>query len=150
MYVGISRNIAQRQKGHNAGKPGTQGNRKMKKALAGRAASQVVTAKRLVSFGKTNLSEIPQPILHCIETAIIGCARLTSSPISIQVNIVDTPPFLPSQRPVTRGMEVKKGELLARVWKKMWEYWEEQKADFALGRFMRYGCRPVPIGLDGE
>lgn len=127
----------------------------MKKALAGRPASSTVTAKRLASFGKTNLSECPQPILNCVETAIICCARLTTSLRSVQINIVDVPPFVPPARPTISSLELGKDALLAAVWNRLYEYHQEQKADFALGRmnlgrFMRHGYRPVPVGVDGE
>ena len=149
-YCGISRDIAQRQRQHNKGKPGEQGNRKMRAALAGRAAGTVVKAKRLVSFGKTGLSECPQPLLHVIETVIICCGRLTTSPTSIQINIVDTPPYVPPSRPKKTMVNTSKGQVLATVWQKLYEYYRVQQNDLAKGKYMRYGCRPVPVGIDGK
>ena len=52
----------------------------MRAAMAGRSAGDIVVSRRLASFGKTGLSELPQPVLHGIETLIIGAARLNSRP----------------------------------------------------------------------
>lgn len=148
-YCGISRDIAQRQRGHNGGAPGTQGNRKMRRALNGRPASDIVVARRLASFGKTGLSECPQPILNAVETIVICSARLTTTAGSLQVNVIDTPPFVAFAKSRPNSKEARRGEILAQVWKRLYDYHEDQKADFARGRYMRYGMRPVPVGPNG-
>jgi hypothetical protein len=89
----------------------------MRRALAGRVASDYIVSKRLVSFGKTNLCEVPQPILNCMKTAFICCARLTTSATSVQVNIVDQTTFVPPPRPKMLTSESGKDKLLAKVWK---------------------------------
>lgn len=121
----------------------------MKIALAGRSAADVVKSKRLVSFGKTRLSERPQPVLNCMETMVICAARLTTSRNSIQINVIDTPPFVPPSRPKLNTDESAEGQILANVWEAMYRFRKEQMDDFAHGKCFRLGARQIPIGIDG-
>jgi hypothetical protein len=121
----------------------------MKAALAGRSAADVVKSKRLVTFGKTRLSECPQPVLNCMETMVICAARLTTSVNSLQVNVIDTPPFVPPSRPKLNTDESAKGQILANVWEAMYRFRKEQMDDFAHGKYFRLGARQIPIGIDG-
>ena len=139
-YCGISRDIAKRQSGHNQGPPGTQGNRKMRAALGGRHSAEVVIARRLASFGKTGITECPQPVLNAIETTITCVARFTSSPNSIQVKVVDHVPFVaPTKLPPLQAIEHGHDQLLAEVWRELFDYNDEQKQDVARGRYMMFG-----------
>jgi hypothetical protein len=85
-----------------------------------------------------------------METMIISAARLTTSPNSIQVNLIDCPPYVPPPKPAISSDEIEQGRILAEVWEKMFRYRQEQMVDFGRGRFFGLGCRPIPIGIDGK
>jgi hypothetical protein len=85
-----------------------------------------------------------------METLLIGSARLSTSSKSIQINMVDSPPYAPPRPPSNTQTYTAKGAILAKVWKGLYEYFQSQLDDFELGKYMRNGLRPVPVGVDGE
>ncbi|WWC96928.1 hypothetical protein V866_003803 [Kwoniella sp. B9012] len=140
VYVGLSNNIGSRQRDHDTGKGVNHKVREIQQTYA----SDPWTAKVLVSFGKTSLRTIPEPVLSSMESLIIGAARTTTNKASIQVNIVDRNPFKPAG--TASGAKTVLDIQLIKAWGKLWELHLANMESMQRGPY-GIGFQPLPLEI---